>query len=411
MANTLVNPTWVAFEVATGFSNSLKAVTLFDRQYSDEYVVKGAKVGNTVKIRLPQQYEASEGEALVQQNLLDQTVDVILNRRRHVGFGWSSSEATLNLDDVRTRYVQPAAEVLANVYDRQSQADVVLDVWNTIGTLGTTPSAALTYLQAKVKLLDQATPDDGNINAALDPLATATISNATDAMFHPRGELVENWMTGQFADSQLGISKWVQDQNIHRLLSGEATGASTPLVNGAGQSGSSLITDGWGSGVSNLNKGDSVTLAGVYSVNPQSKESTGRLQQFVITADISDTTGDLTMAISPSIITSGALQNVTATPADNAVLTFWSMTAGGTQTGTVSPQNLVFHRGSFASVMADLVMPSGGAKAGRVSSKDIGIALRYVEQYAITSDQNLNRLDILFGSATVQARMACRVVG
>ena len=111
MANTLVNPTWVAFEVATRFANSLKAVTLFDRSYSDEYVVKGAKVGNTVKVRMPQLFEASEGEALVEQNLLDEAVNVILNRRRHVGFGWSSSEATLNLDDIRTRYVQPAAEI------------------------------------------------------------------------------------------------------------------------------------------------------------------------------------------------------------------------------------------------------------------------------------------------------------
>ena len=117
------------------------------------------------------------------------------------------------------------------------------------------------------------------------------------------------------------------------------------------------------------------------------------------------------MAISPSIITSGAKQNVTASPADNAVLTFWSMTAGGTQAETASPQNLVFHKGAFASVMADLVMPTGGAKASRVQSKDLGIALRYVEQYAITDDQNRNRLDILFGSAPLQERMACRVVG
>jgi hypothetical protein len=145
-------------------------------------------------------------------------------------------------------------------------------------------------------------------------------------------------------------------------------------------------------------------------VNPLSKESTGQLAQFVLTADVSDTTGDLTMSISPSIITSGALQNVTAAPANNAVITYWKMTAGGSQAATVSPQNLVFHPDAFASVMADLTMPNGGARGTRVNSKMINVAMRFVEQFQITTDQNLNRLDILFGSAAIQPRLACRVV-
>jgi hypothetical protein len=102
---------------------------------------------------------------------------------------------------------------------------------------------------------------------------------------------------------------------------------------------------------------------------------------------------------------------VTNAPADNAVITYWALVAGSTYAATVSPQNLVFHPKAFASVMADLVMPNGGAKGSRVSSKQLGVSMRYVEQFQITTDQNLNRLDILFGSAPVQERMACRVVG
>ena len=409
MANTLVTPGWVTFEVAMYFVNSLRGVAQFDRSYSDEYVQAGAKVGDTVKVRLPQQFEASEGEALVLQNLLDRTVNVILNRRRHVGFQWSSAQATLELDDIRNRYVQPAAETLANVYDRVSLADVYKSVYNAIGTLGTTPSAALTYLQARVKILDLAGPDEGLV-AVLDPLSNAIIANATSALFHPGGKVAENWSKGQFANEQLGIAKWFQDQNIPRFTSGSATSASTPLINGASQTGSSIVTDGWGSGATALKKGDILTFAGVRSVNPLSKEDTGRLAQFVLTADVSDSTGAATLSISPSIITSGALQNVTGSPADNAVVTYWAMAAGGTQAATVSPQNLVFHPKAFASVMADLVMPNGGARATRVNSKSLNVAMRYVEQFNITTDQNLNRLDILFGSAPIQERMACRVV-
>ena len=408
MANTLVTPEWVTMEVAMYFVNSLRGVMQFNRTYSDEFVQAGAKVGDTVKVRLPQQFEASEGEALVLQNLLDRTVNVILNRRRHVGFGWSSAQATVDLDEIRSRYIQPAAETLANVYDRVSLADVYKSVWNAIGTLGTTPNAALTYLQAKVKILDFAGPDEGLV-AVLDPLANATIANSTAALFQPPAKMSENWTKGQFADEQLGISRWYTDQNIPRFTSGACAAASTPLVNGAGQTGSSIITDGWGAASAPVH-GDIVTFAGVYAVNPLSKESTGRLHQFVLTATPTAGTS-ITLSISPSIVTSGALQNVTAAPADNATVTYWSMAAGGTQAATVSPQNLVFHPNAFAGVMADLVMPNGGARGTRVNSKSINIAMRYVEQFQITTDQNLNRLDILFGSAPIQERMACRVVG
>lgn len=409
MANTIVTPTMVTYEVAMYFVNSLRGVAQFDRSYSDEYARDGAKVGDTVKVRLPQQWEASEGESLVEQNILDRTVNVILNRRRHVGFGYSTSQATLDLDDIRNRYIQPAAETLASVYDRLSLADVYKSVYNMVGTLGTTPSSSLTYSTARVKILDLAGPDEGLV-AVLEPLANATIADSVKTYFNPNDTISKNWTRGMFAANQLGIEKWLTDQQIPRFTSGASTTA-TPLINGATQTGSSIITDGWGSGTTTIRKGDVFSFGGVLSVNPLSKESTGRLAQFVATADATDTTGAVTLLISPSIITSGPLQNVTNAPADNAVITFWSMAAGGTQAATVSPQNLVFHPKAFASVSADLVLPSAGVKASRVSSKQLNISIRYLEQFNITSDKNLNRLDILFGSAPIQERMACRVVG
>jgi hypothetical protein len=229
-------------------------------------------------------------------------------------------------------------------------------------------------------------------------------------MFHPGGKLTENWERGQFAAEQLGISKWFTDQNTPRFTSGACVANSTPLINGAGQTGSTINTDGWGL-LTSLVTGDVVTFAGVYGVNPLSKASTGRLQQFVLTADITDTAGAIAMTISPPIVTSGPLQNVTNSPADNAVITYWNLVAGATVAATVGPQNLVFHPEAFASGMADLVMPNGGARGTRVQSKQLAVSMRYVEQFQITSDQNLNRLDILFGSAAVQERLACRVTG
>lgn len=410
MANTLVTREQVTMEVAISFVNSLRGVANFDRHYSDEFASSGGKVGDTIKIRLPQMYETTEGEALEVQNLYDRTVNLILNRRRHVGFGWSSAQATTDLDDIRTRYVIPAADTLASVYDRISLADVYKKVWNMFGTLGTIPSAMLTFTTGVSKILDQGGPDEGLV-AILSPLTGATMANTSAALFHPSGPITENYTRGQMAHDQGGISKWFMDQNTPRFTGGAITVASTPLVNGASQTGSSIITDGWGSGGAALVTGDIVTFAGVYAVNPLSKESTGRLQQFTLTADISDTTGAITLPISPSIVTSGALQNVTNSPADNAVVTFWAMAAGGTQAATVGPQNLIFHPKAFASAMADLAMPNGGANGTRVNSKQLAVSMRYVEQFQISTDQNLNRIDILFGNAAVAPEFACRITG
>jgi hypothetical protein len=410
MANTTATPTWVVKESARYFVNSLKGVANFRRTYDDQYIQAGAKVGNLVKIRLPQQWTVRSGQGFDQQNILDQTVELPLNRQRGIDFGFSSQEATTELDMVRERYVQPAAETLANQADSDAMEIVYKDVYNFRGLPGTTTSASLTWLQLNSDLTDGATPDTGRV-AVLDPLAEVTLVNADRTMQHPGPAVSENWRRGQFAAMQLGVDSWFHDQNVPKHTTGACTGASTPLINGASQTGSSIVTDGWGSGTSSLKEGDIVQFAGVYQVNPVSKISTGRLMKFTLTADISDTAGAITMSISPSIVTSGQLQNVTSAPADNAVVTYWAMAAGGTQAAVVSPQSLLFHPDAFAFVMADMARPQGGADAAFVQSKQMGISIRYVEQFQILSDQNLKRLDILYGAATIQARLAGRMVG
>lgn len=411
MANTLATPDWVTKEVARYFLNEITFVKNVNRTYDDQYVQSGARVGNTVNARLPQRFVATDGQALQLQNLYDQTVPITLTNQKNVAFGYSSAQATTELDNIRERYVQPAAETLANAADVLAFDQVYRDVYSAVGTPGTTPSATLTFLQAGVKLTDLSTPQDGRV-AVLDPLAMATVANSASTLFNPAATISEQYRKGQFGRNTLGIGEWYQDPNRPSHTTGTFT-ASTPLVNSASQTGSSLITNGWASGATSLKKGDIFTVAGVYSVNPLSYQSTGRLQQFVVTADISDTTGDMTIAISPSIITSGALQTVSNSPAHQAVITVLGATSAsaGTLATTASPQSMVFHPDAFAFVMADLAPVSAGARSTTVRSKQWGLAIRMVEQFQIASDQNATRLDILIGAATLQARLACRIYG
>ena len=412
MANTLATPSWVTKEVARGFLNKLVFLAHVNRTYDDSYIQSGAKVGNTVNARLPQRFTVTDGQALQLQNLYDQTVPITLTNQKNVAFGYSSAQATTELDDIRTRYVKPGAEALANAAEVLAFDNVYTDIYSSVGTPGTTPSATLTYLQAGVKLTDLSTPLNGRVGM-LDPLAMSTLANTTSSLFNPSAVVSENYTEGQFGRKQLGVDGWYQDPVRPTHTTGTYT-ASTPLVNGASQTGSTISTDGWASGAATLNKGDIFTIAGVNSGNPLSYSDNGRLQQFVVTATTSDASGAMaTLPISPSIITSGALQTVSASPANNAVITVLGTTAaaGGILATTTSPQSFVYHPDAFAFVMADLMKPGAGAESTTVRSKSLGFSIRMVEQYQIGTDQNPSRLDILIGATTIQARLAARVWG
>jgi hypothetical protein len=416
MPNTLATPSWVTKETARYFVNDLTFLANVNRTYDDQYEQAGAKVGNTVNARLPQRFTVTDGQALQLQNIFDQTVPITLTNQKNVAFGYSSAQATTEVDSIRQRYVQPGAEALANAAEVLAFNAVYRDVYTAVGTPGSTPSATLTYLQAGTKLTDLAAPLRGRV-AVLDPLAMQTIANTSSTLFNPTAVIGENYENGMFGRRQLGIDKWLQDPARPTHTTGFFT-ACTPTCNGANQTGATLNTQAWASGATTLNKGDIFVIDGVNSVNPLTYASTGRLQQFVITATTSDTTGNITaLPISPSIITSGQLQTVDASPASGAGITVLGATSktsgvlGSGTAGTVSPQSFVYHPDAFAFVMADLMKPGAGAQATNVRSKALGFSIRMVEQYQIGTDQNPSRLDILIGAATIQARLACRVWG
>jgi hypothetical protein len=395
--------------VARILVNNLKFAANVNRSYDDAYVQAGAKVGYTVNARLPQRFTVTEGQALQTQGINDQYAPITLTHQKNVAYSWSTASMTQEIEAVRERYVKPAATALANVIDYDGLNTVYTDIYQSVGTPGTTPSSNLTYLQAGAKLTNSATPSDGRV-AVLDPTSMVTLANANLALFNPTAQISEQYREGQFASRALGVSEWYEDANVAKFTTGSYT-TSTPLINGASQTGSSLVTDGWASSAATLNKGDIFTIAGVYGVNPVSYASTGALQQFVVTATTTSSGVDMAaLPISPSIITSGQLQTVTASPADNAAITVVGAGAS-TMTATVTSQSLLYHPDAFALVMADLHRPQSGAEATTVRSKELGVSIRMVQQYQIGTDSEPTRLDVLYGWATLRPTLAVRVQG
>lgn len=412
MANSFITPTWVLKDVARVAVNMLKFAANIERWYDDKFKVAGAKVGYTVSGRLPQRFRTTKGQAFQAQPINDQVVPVTLTDQANIGTSWSTADATVAVEDVRKRYINPAGEQLANTIDYDGLARMTPTVWHTVGTPGTAPTSRLTYLTANAKLTLVATPAGGRC-AILDPMHMVNLVQDTTTLFNPSAAISENYREGQFGRNQLGIAEWYQDQNIARLTTGSFTSA-TPTVQGANQTGSSLLTQAWASSATTLNAGDVFTIAGVYEVNPQSYASDGTLQQFVVTQTVSDTTGAMTISIAPPIIPSGNLQTVTASPANGAAIIpvgSTITTGAGTMTATSSANSLVFHPEAFILAMADMDADLPGAETVRVSDNELNVSLRYTRQYQIGSDQKASRIDCLYGFKEFRPEWACRVQG
>lgn len=400
MANTLLTTSLITKEALRVLENNLTATKTINREYENKFAVEGAKIGTSVNIRKPVRYIVSEGQALQLQDATETQATLTLEKQYHVDFQFSSNDLTLSIDDFSKRFVSPAIAALANKLDNYVLS-FYKRIYQAVGTPGTTPNALLTYLQAGVKLNNAATPRDGMRSLILTPDQEATIVDAIKGLFQQASRIAEQYTSGQMGTA-IGFD-WHMDQNLPAHTYG--TYAGTPLVNGANQVGSSLITDGWSSGASTLNEGDIFTIAGVFMVNPQSRASVGQLQQFAVTQQISDTTGAMTIQITPDIVISGPFQNVTAAPADNAALTVLGAT------GVQSMQGMAWHRDAMTLATADLVLPGGTDMAARVSDKQLGMSLRLIRDYDITTDQYPTRIDVLCGALLLRPEMACRVQG
>lgn len=219
--------------------------------------------------------------------------------------------------------------------------------------------------------------------------------DAGKGLFQSASNIAEQYREGFIARTQ-GFS-FMENTLLPVHTTGDENGASITIqINGANQTGSSItVTNG---SSKTLKQGDIITLPGVNRVHPETKTDTGVPQQFVVTADVA--AGGTTINISPSIVTSGATQNVTGSPTTATDIT----KVGGAS--AVHNISMGFHRDAFAFATADLVMPKGVDFASRQVLD--GISMRIVRDYDINNDNMPCRLDVLFGYKAIRPELACR---
>ena len=412
MANALITPSIIAKEALVQLENNLGMANNVHREYKKEFV----KVGDTVSIRKPVKFYAADGATRVNQDVEEANTSITVDKQKHVSWKFSSKDLTLTVEDYSERYIKPAMIALANTIDRNGH-DLYTNVWNHVGTPGTTP-ANFAAMAAAAQRMDEMAVSTDMRKAMLNPAAGYAIAGTAQALYM-NGVNTQAYRKGSIGEIA-GLETF-RSQNIASHTVGAYGG--TPLVNGAGQNvtyaaskstnSQSLVTDGWTASTTGILKaGDVITIAGVYAMNPVPGEgTTGKiqmpyLQEFTVLADADSgaTTGPATLTISPAIITSGPYQTVSAAPADNAVITVKTGTAS-----TAYPQNLAFHKNAFALVTCPLELPDGVSFKARESHK--GLSVRVVKQYSIDADDDIIRLDVLYGWKSIYPDLAVRITG
>lgn len=398
--NVLLTSTLITREAMRVLENNLTTTKCVNRQYDDKFGVEGAKVGQIVNARKPIRVVGRTGQAAQIEGITETSVPVPLTTQAGVDLEVSQADLLLSIDDFGDRILKPCVANIANRMDADLNA-LAIQVANLQGTPGTTPNALLTYLLAGVDLDNNAAPMDNDRHIILTPLSQAYIIDALKGLFQQANAIAEQYIKGQMGTA-IGFN-WYMDQNIFTYQVGPLGG--TPLIDGAGQTGNSILTKGWTASANpRVNAGDDFTLTGVHGTNPQSRQSTGQLGRFVVLQAASSTGGGAaTLIIYPPIIPSGQYQTVDTAPADGAALTF----AGAAN--TQSPQNLAFHRDAFTLVTADLPMPRGVDMSGRLSDKQLGISILFVRAYDVMSGQLITRMDVLYGVAPLRQELASRI--
>ena len=383
-----------------GLENNLVITRNVNRQYDDSFAVQGAKIGSTLRIRLPDRALVTDGAALQVQDDQEQFTTLTVSSQKHIGVNFTTAELTMQLDDFAERVLKPRISQLAASIDADV-ANAFRNVYQSVGTPGTTPGTSLVLLQAQQKLNEAAAVMSPRY-ATVNPAANAALVEGMKGLFNPTSTISRQFKNGMMGEGILGLDEINMSQSIKQFTTGTRTGAHTVTTTVSSQGATTIAITGTGSQV--IKQGDVFTIANVFAVNPQTRESTGSLQQFVATADATATGGAYTVSVSPAIYTSSqALATVDSFPQSGAVVTFLGSAS------TQYPQNLVYHRDAISFATADLLMPQGVDMASRQVHN--GISMRIVRQYDINNDRLPCRIDVLYGYSVIRPQMAVRLWG
>ncbi len=400
MGNTLLTINMITREAVRLWKNSNAFLQNVDMQYDDSFAVSGAKIGSTLRIRLPNDFTVTTGPALSVQDTTEQSTTLVLATQKHVDVSYSTADRTLSLDDYSRRVLAPMVNNLAGAVAVDimsgSEGGICNFVANQDAGSNILSPIQSTYLRSGA-VLDNNSAPIANRKIVNSPDTEATVVSSLSGLLNPSTEISRQYVTGRMYDA-LGFI-WMKDQTVIAHTTGAlAQGSAT--VNGANQTGLNLTVNALAAG---LAIGDIITVAGVFQVNRITKQSTGRLRQFAVTATVN--AGATTIPIYPAIVPAVAgqpvqYQTVTVSPANGAAVN----PSNGLAAGTRYTKNFSFAPEAITLATADLEIPKGIHEGAR--DEFDGVSMRMITDYFIGTDQLITRLDVLYGYLWVRPEWA-----
>jgi hypothetical protein len=402
MANNILTIDMITRKSLEILENNLVITRNVNRQYDDSFAVQGAKIGSTLRIRLPDRALVSDGAALQVQDDNEQNTTLTVDSQKHIGINFTSAELTMQLDDFAERVLKPRISQLASSIDADV-ANSFLNIGNSVGTPGSTPSTSLVLLQAQQKLNEAAAVMSPRY-ATVNPAANAGLVEGLKGLFNPTDTISRQFKNGMMGMGVLGYEEINMSQSIKQFTVGTRTATGGTTSAAVTVEGATTIAITGAGNAATVKAGDVFTVADCFAVNPQTRESTGSLFQFVAVADVTlGSSGEGNITVAPMYSASQALATVDALPGTGKAVIF--VGASGVQ----YPQNLVYHKDAITFATADLLMPQGVDMASRQVHN--GISMRIVRQYDINNDRMPCRIDVLYGFSVIRPQMAVRMWG
>lgn len=407
MANiidTVKYATTIISKMAAGMlEDEFQFLKTIDKEPDESFSqVNGYNPGDTINISKPARFTMGSTADVTStiQDVIEQKVPLALTNQRNVAVNLTSAEIAtdLSLKSWAKRILQPAVSSLAQGIEAECLSTAKNAVYQSVGTAGSTVFDTNTMLSARTKLKESLVPGT-ELFALLNSSATQSASNARKGLFNNQAELAKTYKSGAIgaADgfSYLENNLLPSHTNGNDIVFEVRTTVST-------QGSTTLVVEALTANTGTITAGEVFTIAGVYSVHPITKVSTGQLQQFVSTTSVTaDASGYATLTVSPAMYTTGSQQNIASFPQDGDAIT----PVGSASTSYF--QNFAYAPSAFRFASAPLVLPDGTDMASQSTVN--GITVRVIRDYLPLTDKMLMRIDVLYGFVAVRPEWACRI--
>ena len=399
MANTNLTVDQVTNHALMVLHQKLNFIGTINRQYDDSYKMSGAKGGDSIRIRLPNEYTVRTGKTLDVQDTTQRSVTLQTATQKGVDMNFSMQELTQDINLFNENFIEPAMSVLAANIESDAMS-MYKSVYNETSDIGQT--IVLADVLAGARILTEALPGNNKRCLNMNTRDNADLVNALSGLFNDPAKISANYREGMVANQFVGFDKVFENTLWPIHTTGTDDGTGDYLTNGAATEGSTALVVDTGAGT--WKAGDIFTVADVFRVHPETKVSTGILQRFVCTNDEGVST--VLIEFTPAMRASGGSQNVDALAATAKAVTKQELDGTAIAASADYYISMGYCQNAFAFATADLEIPDGVHFAARKVSD--GLSLRIVRDYDINNDNMPTRIDILYGFKAIRPELAVR---